>query len=67
MKPLTERQLEIARLVAAGARSNLQVAIALGLSEQTVKNQLHTVFKSLGVANRTALVLWVLANDREAA
>ncbi|MEO0973639.1 MAG: LuxR C-terminal-related transcriptional regulator [Pseudomonadota bacterium] len=51
---LTPRQLEVARLVAKGAR-NCQVAECLGVSENTVVNHLSTVFGKLNIKSRTAL------------
>jgi DNA-binding NarL/FixJ family response regulator len=50
--PLTERELQILRLVAAGA-SNARIARALWVTEQTVKFHLSNVYRKLGVANRT--------------
>jgi DNA-binding NarL/FixJ family response regulator len=49
---LTARELEILRLVAAGA-SNGQVAVELWVTEQTVKFHLSNTYRKLGVANRT--------------
>ncbi len=53
-EPLTERQLEIARLVAQG-RSNREIAEALFLSVKTVETHLAAVFVKLGVASRREL------------
>jgi DNA-binding NarL/FixJ family response regulator len=49
---LTARELEILRLVAAGA-SNSRVAMELWVTEQTVKFHLSNTYRKLGVANRT--------------
>jgi DNA-binding NarL/FixJ family response regulator len=49
---LTARELEILRLVAAGA-SNGQVALELWVTEQTVKFHLSNTYRKLRVANRT--------------
>ena len=49
---LTPRELEILRLVAAGA-SNGGIARQLWVTEQTVKFHLSNVYRKLGVANRT--------------
>ena len=49
---LTERELEILRLLAAGA-SNRSIAEKLYFSEQTVKNTLSGVYQKLGASNRT--------------
>lgn len=53
-EPLTSRQREIARLVAAG-RSNREVAEALFLSVKTVETHLAAVFVKLGVSSRREL------------
>lgn len=52
--PLTDRESEVARLVAAG-HTNAQVAARLALSPRTVDAHLRHIFEKLGVANRTAL------------
>ena len=49
---LTPRELEILRLVAAGA-SNGGIARDLWVAEQTIKFHLSNVYRKLGVANRT--------------
>jgi DNA-binding NarL/FixJ family response regulator len=49
---LTPRELEILRLVAAGA-SNAGIARQLWVTEQTIKFHLSNVYRKLGVANRT--------------
>jgi DNA-binding NarL/FixJ family response regulator len=54
---LTPRELDILRLVAAGG-SNREISVSLGLSEQTVKNHLSTIFHKLGVPNRTHAVMY---------
>jgi DNA-binding NarL/FixJ family response regulator len=50
---LTDRELEILRLVAAGA-PNGRIAAQLWITEQTVKFHLSNVYRKLGVSNRTA-------------
>jgi DNA-binding NarL/FixJ family response regulator len=49
---LTARELEILRLVAAGA-ANAGIARELWVTEQTVKFHLSNVYRKLGVSNRT--------------
>lgn len=49
---LTDRQVEVLRLVAAG-RKNLAIAVELGLSEKTVKAHVTAIFKAMNVVNRT--------------
>lgn len=53
---LTPREMDVARLVAAGA-SNKRVASDLSIAESTVKLHLHSAFAKLGVRNRTQLSL----------
>lgn len=48
---LTDRQLELLALIAAG-RSNAQAALTLGLSVGTVKKHLEHIFARLGVDSR---------------
>ena len=51
---LRPRELEIARLAAAGL-SNKEIAARLFLSYRTVENQLHAAYEKLGVKNRAEL------------
>lgn len=53
---LTERQYEIASLVATGA-SNKEIARELSISIKTVKNTLTAVFEKTGARGRTDLAL----------
>jgi len=52
---LTERELDILRLMAAGL-SNRQIATRLTLSYHTVKNHVQNIFRRLGVARRIEAV-----------
>jgi LuxR family maltose regulon positive regulatory protein len=53
VEPLTERELEILRLIAAG-RSNPEIAESLYLSLNTVKWHAKNLYGKLGVSNRVA-------------
>lgn len=55
---LTEREREVARVVASGA-SNKEVARQLGITERTVKAHLTTILEKLGVRDRLQLALAV--------
>ncbi len=54
--PLTERETEVLRLMAAGY-SNREIADAIGVSEGTVKNHVSSILSKLGVRDRTRAVL----------
>lgn len=55
--PLTERELEIARLVARG-RTNAQIAAELFIGVGTVKTHVANVQRKLGTANRVGIAAW---------
>lgn len=52
---LTRRQTDLVFLLDRGL-SNAEVARALSLAENTIKAQLHTMFKKLGAATRSEAV-----------
>lgn len=54
---LSPREQDVLRLVAEG-RANKQIGRALGISERTVKSHLGSVFRQIGVADRTSAALW---------
>ncbi|MEJ5241065.1 MAG: response regulator transcription factor [Anaerolineales bacterium] len=66
--PLTERELQVMRLLVCGA-SNKEIAATLKISQQTVKNHITAILRKMGVSDRTqavsrALYLgWVKLND----
>ncbi len=53
--PLSQREIEILRLVAAGT-TNREIARRLFISEATVKTHLLHIYEKLGVADRAAAV-----------
>lgn len=57
---LTDREAEVARLVAAGS-TNRRIARELGISERTVERHLDHVRAKLGVRSRTGVATWVVA------
>lgn len=54
-RKLTPREETIARAILA-ATPNKLIADELGISEQTVKNRLSTLYRKLGVGNRLELM-----------
>lgn len=54
-EPLSEREIEILRLVAEGC-ANKEIGWRLSISEQTVKAHLKSIFGKLDVADRTHAV-----------
>jgi len=54
---LSAREREVLRLVAEGL-ANKQIAKRLGIAERTVKVHLGSVFRRIGVADRTSAALW---------
>jgi len=59
--PLTDREVEVLRLVAGGA-SNREIAARLYLSHGTVKNHVSRILARLGLRDRTQAALY--ARDR---
>ncbi|MBM3180981.1 MAG: response regulator transcription factor [Chloroflexi bacterium] len=56
IEPLSDRELEILRLVATGA-SNKEIAATLVITEGTVKNHVTNILGKLGVRDRTQAAL----------
>jgi DNA-binding NarL/FixJ family response regulator len=54
-EPLSERELAVLRLVAIG-RANKKISLHLGISDETVKAHLKSIFAKLGVSDRTHAV-----------
>ncbi|WP_188192227.1 response regulator [Nonomuraea sp. SYSU D8015] len=55
--PLTDRELDVVRLVARG-RTNKEVAAELFVSLSTVKTHLGSIQAKLGVRNRVGIAAW---------
>lgn len=55
LEPLTERETQVLGLLAQGL-ANKQVALALGISEHTVKFHISSIYSKLGAASRTEAV-----------
>ncbi|HEY0605327.1 MAG TPA: response regulator transcription factor [Herpetosiphonaceae bacterium] len=58
-EPLTEREVEVLRLVAHG-ESNHEIAAALGIGEGTVRVHVSNILSKLHLASRTQAALYAL-------
>jgi len=58
---LSEREREVLALVVRGLPNKL-IARELGISEKTVKTHLTSVFRTIGVTDRTQAALWAERN-----
>ncbi|MFN2519194.1 MAG: response regulator [Jatrophihabitantaceae bacterium] len=58
---LSSREIEVLRLAAQGM-ANKQIARRLGISESTVKVHLGSVFRGIGVTDRTSAAIWAREN-----
>lgn len=64
---LTSREIEIMELISAGL-NNRRIADRLVISEKTVKNHVHSIYKRLGATGRDhAVERWSKLNSREGA
>ena len=55
IEPLTAREKEVLQLMAQGL-ANKQIALALAISEHTVKFHLSSLYAKLGISSRTEAV-----------
>jgi NarL family two-component system response regulator LiaR len=58
-EPLTERETEVLRLLAKG-KANKEIALALHVSETTVKTHVSNILMKLGVPSRTQAALYAV-------
>ena len=70
VETLTQRECQMARAVSRGLR-NREIAREFGISEETVKKHLATIYGKLAIPGRVALAVRVLQggvdNDMRAA
>lgn len=59
VEPLTDRERQMAHAVSRGLR-NREIAREFGISEETVKKHLATIYSKLAISGRVALAVHVL-------
>jgi DNA-binding NarL/FixJ family response regulator len=59
--PLTEREAQILRQMVEGL-TNKQIAEALGISYETIKEHVHHMLGKIGVSDRTQAAVWAVRN-----
>lgn len=62
IEALTSRELEVLALIANGM-FNKEIAIALNISERTVKNHISNIFRKIEVSDRTQAAVFAIKND----
>jgi DNA-binding NarL/FixJ family response regulator len=60
----SDREKQVLRLAAQGL-ANKQIARRLGISESTVKVHIGSIFRRIGVRDRTSAALWARENLAE--
>lgn len=58
---LTKRELEVLKLIAEGLY-NKEIADKLTISEKTVKNHASSIFRKIGVSDRTQAAVYAIRN-----
>ncbi|MEI6363974.1 MAG: response regulator transcription factor [Actinomycetes bacterium] len=58
---LSAREIEVLRLIGKGM-ANKQIGRALGIQENTVKAHVGSIFRAIGVTDRTSAALWAREN-----
>lgn len=61
VSPLTERQIQVLRCVAAGL-GNKEIASVLKIKDDTVKEHIRNILRTLDVKDRTAAAVWAIRN-----
>ena len=57
--PLTKRESEVLKQLALGL-SNKEIALALGISYETVKEHVQHILRKVGVSDRTQAAVWAV-------
>ena len=59
---LTHRELDVLKNLSLGMY-NKEIAIRLDISERTVKNHISSIFKKIGVSDRTQAAVFSIRNN----
>ena len=59
--PLTRRESEVLEQLAHGL-TNKEIALALGISYETVKEHVQHILRKVGVNDRTQVAVWAVRN-----
>ena len=62
-RPLSQRERQVAKLVAHGMTNKEIAAMMGGITEQSVKNSVAHIMMKTGAPNRVRIVIWALKND----
>jgi DNA-binding NarL/FixJ family response regulator len=57
--PLTQRESEVLEQLANGL-TNKEIALALGISYETVKEHVQHILRKIGVSDRTQAAVWAV-------
>ena len=60
--PLTQRESEVLKQLAYGL-TNKEIAQALGISYETVKEHVQHILRKIGVTDRTQAAVWAVRNE----
>ena len=60
--PLTDREMQVLRHIALGL-SNKEIAMALEISVETVKEHVQNILRKIGVLNRTQAAVWAVRRN----
>jgi DNA-binding NarL/FixJ family response regulator len=62
-RPLSQRERQVAKLVAHGMTNKEIAAMIGGITEQSVKNSVAHIMMKTGAPNRVRIVIWAIKND----
>ena len=60
--PFTKRENEVLKQLAFGL-SNKEIALALGISYETVKEHVQHILRKIGVSDRTQAAVWAVRKE----